>query len=182
MHLVECTPAGTVFRVDADIVKSCQPAIHLRIGLEDQAAFWALAYLSVKSSSTVARPTAVSFSIDDQRHITSMLEFFRGDDGSEFCAGDGGANSDDGNAPPGYTELVSLSLDSTKHKMRGCAWIHSCGMASAGGVDPNCLRSIGGRGQVEDLIRRGTAHTHIPARPRRACVGLVSVMAGYLRG
>ncbi|KAJ7136514.1 hypothetical protein C8R43DRAFT_1132418 [Mycena crocata] len=78
MHLVECTPAGTVFRVDADIVKSCQPAIHLRIGLEDQAAFWALAYLSVKSSSTVARPTAVSFSIDDQRHITSMLEFFRG--------------------------------------------------------------------------------------------------------
>ncbi|KAJ7136528.1 hypothetical protein C8R43DRAFT_1132430 [Mycena crocata] len=80
------------------------------------------------------------------------------------------------------SELVSLSLDSTKHKMRGCAWIHSCGMASAGGVDPNCLRSIGGRGQVEDLIRRGTAHTHIPARPRRACVGLVSVMAGYLRG
>ncbi|KAJ7136537.1 hypothetical protein C8R43DRAFT_1203252 [Mycena crocata] len=42
--------------------------------------------------------------------------------------------------------------------MRCCAWIHSRGTTSAGGVDPDCLRSIGGRGQVEDSIRRGPAH------------------------
>ncbi|KAJ7176410.1 hypothetical protein C8R43DRAFT_1118937 [Mycena crocata] len=105
MQLVDCTPAGTLFRVDTDVVKSCQPAIHLRIGLDDYAAFWALAYLSVKSSSTVARPTIVSFSVDDQRHIASMLEFFKGDHGSEFRTGDSGVNTDDEHAPPGYTEL-----------------------------------------------------------------------------
>ncbi|KAJ7136501.1 hypothetical protein C8R43DRAFT_1132406 [Mycena crocata] len=55
-------------------------------------------------------------------------------------------------------ELDLLILDGTERTMRCCAWIHSRGTTSAGGVDPGCLRSIGGRGQVEDSIRRGPAH------------------------
>ncbi|KAJ7226484.1 hypothetical protein B0H12DRAFT_1077782 [Mycena haematopus] len=44
-------------RVNGGIVQSCQPGVKLRIVLANQAAFWALAYLILKSSSTVAPPT-----------------------------------------------------------------------------------------------------------------------------
>ncbi|KAJ6583510.1 hypothetical protein DFH09DRAFT_1075915 [Mycena vulgaris] len=100
IHLVDCTPSGSLFQIEAGIMKSCQPAVHLRIALENVTAFWALAYLSVKSSAS--RPTALSLSIEDHRHITSMLEYFKGDEGPEFCMG-GGTESAKEDHPPGYT-------------------------------------------------------------------------------
>ncbi|KAJ7682185.1 hypothetical protein DFH06DRAFT_1314408 [Mycena polygramma] len=103
IHLVDCSPAGSLFQVKANVVRSCQPGVRLRILLENQAAFWALAYLAVKSSSTVAPPTVLSFSPEDHLRITGMLEFFKADDGPEFCTGDGAPNASDEN-PPDYTE------------------------------------------------------------------------------
>ncbi|KAJ7226480.1 hypothetical protein B0H12DRAFT_1077778 [Mycena haematopus] len=67
---------------------SCQPRVKLRIVLANQAAFWALAYLTLRSSSTVARPTVFSFDAQDHAHVMGMLEFFEADAGREFCTGD----------------------------------------------------------------------------------------------
>ncbi|KAJ7791417.1 hypothetical protein B0H14DRAFT_2625027 [Mycena olivaceomarginata] len=106
MNLVNCTPSGPLFRVDSGIVQVSQPGIQLRIVFEEQATFWALAYLSVKISSDARCSTPLSFSIEEQRHITMMLEYFKRDDGPEFCSTGSGAeaiNSDEENPPPGYT-------------------------------------------------------------------------------
>ncbi|KAJ7488573.1 hypothetical protein B0H11DRAFT_2230106 [Mycena galericulata] len=102
LHLVDCSPSGSLFQVNAGIVQSCQPAVRLRIALGTKTAFWALAYLSLKASA-VARPTFFSFSAQDRVHVTKMLDFFKGDDGPEFCTGEMPLDAN-GEHPPGYTE------------------------------------------------------------------------------
>ncbi|KAJ7209949.1 hypothetical protein B0H12DRAFT_1242778 [Mycena haematopus] len=102
IHLVECSPAGSFFQVNGGIVQSCQPGVKLRIVLANQAAFWALAYLILKSSSTVAPPTVFSFDAQYRDHVMGMFEFFEADAGREVCTGDGVCEPSDDH-PPGYT-------------------------------------------------------------------------------
>ncbi|KAF8217256.1 hypothetical protein K438DRAFT_1954097 [Mycena galopus ATCC 62051] len=103
IHLVDCSPAGSLFQVNAGIVQSCQPAVKLRVVFDNQATFLALAYLTLKSSSTVARPTVLSFCPQDHVQVKRMLEFFRRDAGPEFWTGNGAPDAADVN-PPDYTE------------------------------------------------------------------------------
>ncbi|KAJ6549010.1 hypothetical protein B0H19DRAFT_1265782 [Mycena capillaripes] len=103
LDLMDCTASGSLFGIDeAGLVKESQPGVQLRIRLEKQASFWALAYLSATLSSTAARPRPLSFSVEEHGHITGMLEYFKNDEGLEYCAGDGGAPGEEP-SPPGYT-------------------------------------------------------------------------------
>lgn len=82
-----------------------QPSLYLRISLEDQAAFWAFAYLTARPPSAIVQKLA--FSAEEEQHITGMLEFFKNDHGQEFPVAD--ANNAPGNQdPPGYTGERSL--------------------------------------------------------------------------
>jgi hypothetical protein len=81
-------------------MQNCQPSVFLRIALEDQAAFWAFAYLMVKPSYTFAQELV--FSLENQQHITAMFEFFKNDHGPEFPGGEGTSDVAENQDPPGY--------------------------------------------------------------------------------
>jgi hypothetical protein len=108
-------PSGPLFGIDeAGSVKESQPTVQLRIRLENQASFWALAYISSTLSSTAPRPRPLFFTAEEHGHIKAMLEYFKCDEGLEFCAGDGahedgGALGDEAapsdELPPGYTGM-----------------------------------------------------------------------------
>ncbi|KAJ7608269.1 hypothetical protein DFH06DRAFT_1327640 [Mycena polygramma] len=107
IHLVDCSPAGSLFQINAGTVQSCQPAVKLRVVLDNQAAFLALAYLTLKSSLTMARPTVDSFCPQDEVQVTRMLEFFKGDDGPEFCTGNEAPDAGEDH-PPDYTGTCDM--------------------------------------------------------------------------
>ncbi|KAJ6601472.1 hypothetical protein B0H10DRAFT_1958487 [Mycena sp. CBHHK59/15] len=107
---------GTLSQIIPSLSQSGPPSVHLRIVFYDHAAFWAFAYLVVKPSfPTTSRTILVN--ADHQQHIVTMLDFFQGDEGTEFSLGTAGALGGEGalegenaksvdvNPPPGYTGL-----------------------------------------------------------------------------
>ncbi|KAJ7123028.1 hypothetical protein C8R44DRAFT_876216 [Mycena epipterygia] len=101
MSFVNWTASGTLLRTSTGI-QNCQTSVFLRIALEDQAAFWAFAYLMVKPSSAFVHELA--FSLENQQHITRMFEFFTNDHGQEFPGGEGASDMAENQDPPGYDE------------------------------------------------------------------------------
>ncbi|KAJ7033288.1 hypothetical protein C8F04DRAFT_1184269 [Mycena alexandri] len=108
MNLADATAPGPLFRMDdTGAVKVAHPAVGLRIVLENQAAFWALAYLTAKA---LPRAAPLVFCAAEHNHITALLDFFKNDEGQEFLGDEGrppGAPVDD-LAPPGYTDTILL--------------------------------------------------------------------------
>ncbi|KAJ7145956.1 hypothetical protein C8R44DRAFT_723817 [Mycena epipterygia] len=103
---IEVEAAGTVEHPQRYSMQNCQPSVFLRIALEDQAAFWAFAYLMVKPSYTFARELV--FSLENQQHITEMFEFFKNDHGQEFPGGEGTINVVENQDLPGYDAISTV--------------------------------------------------------------------------
>ncbi|KAJ7736354.1 hypothetical protein DFH07DRAFT_779700 [Mycena maculata] len=106
MRFVNCYASGTLLRMSAGM-QNCQPSVFLRLAFEDQAAFWAFAYLTAKPT-TIAPKRELTFSLENQHHVTSMFEFFKTDAGQEFTPGLEGAGSAEGpesDAPPEYHDM-----------------------------------------------------------------------------
>ncbi|KAJ6616067.1 hypothetical protein B0H10DRAFT_2038712 [Mycena sp. CBHHK59/15] len=102
MRFVNWTASGTLLRTSSGI-QNCQPLVFVRLAFEDQAAFWAFAYLMVKPSSAALKRELAAFSGENQQHITSMFEFFKSDVGQEFPTGEASSGEvAENDAPPEY--------------------------------------------------------------------------------
>ncbi|KAJ7153191.1 hypothetical protein C8R43DRAFT_950587 [Mycena crocata] len=106
MSLINWTASGTLLRTNAGIQNS-HPSVLLRLAFDEQAAFWAFAYLMVKpSSAAFARDLA--FSLENQHHIAKMFEFFKDDHGQEFPVGEATIGVAENDAPPEYDGASSF--------------------------------------------------------------------------
>jgi hypothetical protein len=100
MSFLHWTSSGTLLPTRVAI-QNCQTSVCLRFVFEDQAAFWAFAYLLVKPPSA-AFTQELAFSLENQHHITKMYDFFKNDHGQEVPGGGEVADTAEIEAPPEY--------------------------------------------------------------------------------
>ncbi|KAJ7656912.1 hypothetical protein DFH06DRAFT_1132126 [Mycena polygramma] len=82
LHFADIHPVGTVAHLTGGIDRC---SLGVRVALEDQAAFWAFAYLLVKPLAP-ARNIATDIHANDGL-IRQMLEYFKADHGTEYFEG-----------------------------------------------------------------------------------------------